>query len=118
MSAKALLKDLRRRGAILEADGDNLVVDAPAGGISEELLGVLMSHKHSLLMLLRYEQRRLEEAERRGLVIKYARELGWIALHDPTSGEWHEVLASECPPWILESAKAEKRGKRSGVTQR
>jgi hypothetical protein len=27
------------------------------------------------------------------------------------------VLASECPQWILEAAKAERQGKRSGVTQ-
>jgi hypothetical protein len=112
VSAKALLKDLRRRGALLEADGDNLVVDAPAGIISEELLGVLMSHKHSLLKLLRYEQRRLEEAERRGLVIEYAREPGWIALHDPTMGEWHEVRESECLPSVVETAKANARWKK------
>ena len=50
-------------------------------------------------------------------VMKMADELHKSGMHDPTSGEWHEVLASECPPWIRESAKAEKRGKCSGVTQ-
>jgi TubC N-terminal docking domain len=112
VSAKALLKDLRRRGAILEADGDNLVVDAPAGVISEELLGVLIGQKHRLLKLLRYERRRLEEAERRGLVIKYAREPGWIALHDPTTGEWHEVRESECLPSVVETARTNARWKK------
>jgi predicted metal-dependent hydrolase len=112
VSAKALLKDLRRRGAILEADGDNLVVDAPAGVISEELLGMLMKNKHSLLKVLRYERRRLEEAERRGLVIKYAREPGWITLHDPTTGEWHEVRESECLPSVVETARTNARWKK------
>ena len=51
-------------------------------------------------------------------VMKMADELHKSEMHDPTSEEWHEVLASEYPPWILEAAKAERRGKRSGVTQR
>jgi hypothetical protein len=82
------------------------------GVISEELLRVLMSHKHTLLKLLRYERRRLENAERRGLVIEYAREPGWIALHDPTTGECHEVRESECLPSVVQAAKTNARRKK------
>ena len=36
-------------------------------------------------------RRKLEEAGRRGLVVRWSEYPNWIALHDPTSGEWHEV---------------------------
>ena len=119
MRARELLVELRGRGLKLEAspDGDRLRY-RPRSAVGPELLDQLKELKPELLRLLEGERRKLEEPDRRGLVIKFAREPGWIALYDPTCGEWHEVLASECPPWILESAKSEKRGKRSRVTQR
>lgn len=106
MSARALLEDLRERDVRLEADGLMLRVDAPAKADTEELRSALHEHKRALIRYLERERKRLEEADRRGLVIKWAREPGYIALHDPTTGEWHEVKASECPPSIVESAKA------------
>ncbi len=124
MSAKVLLEDLRRRGVIIEADGDHLVLDAPAGIVSEEVLGMLMGHKRALLKLLRRERRRLEDAGRRGLVIEYAREPGWTALHDPTTGEWHEVRESACLPSVVQTAKANawrkkhrRKGAKKGATR-
>jgi hypothetical protein len=93
----------------LEADGLSLHVDAPTGVLADEERRALAERKPQLLKLLHWERRRLEEADRRGLVIKWAREPGWIALHDPTTGEWHEVRVSECPPSIVESAKAYNR---------
>jgi hypothetical protein len=41
-------------------------------------------------------RRKLEEAGRRGLVVRWSEYPNWIALHDPMSGEWHEVRASDC----------------------
>ena len=46
-------------------------------------------------------------------MIRWAREPGYVALHDPTTGEWHEVAVSGCPPWVLEDAKAYRRRERS-----
>ncbi len=109
MSARALLEDLRRRDVRLEADGLVLRVDAPADAAIEELRATLLENKRDLIRYLERERRRLEEADRRGLVITWAREPGYVAIHDPTTGEWHEVLASECPSWILEDAKAHRR---------
>jgi hypothetical protein len=53
-------------------------------------------------------------SSRRGLVIKWSREPGYLFLHDSTTGEWHEVKASECPPSIVESAKAHRRRRGQG----
>ena len=108
-AARALLEDLRERGVHLEADGLSLCVDAPKGALTEEFRQSLAANKAQLLKLLHWERKRLEEADRRGLVIRWSKEPGWISLHDPTTGEWHEVKASECLPSVVESAKADRR---------
>ncbi len=109
MSARALLKELRRRDVRLEADGLMLRVDAPSGVFTEELRATLAQRKHSVIRLLEKERRRLEDADRRGLVIRWSREPGYVSIHDPTTGEWHEVPASGCPPWVLDEVKARRR---------
>jgi hypothetical protein len=50
-------------------------------------------------------ERKLEEASRRGLIICWSEYPDWIMLHDPTTGEWHEVRESECLPGVVETAK-------------
>ena len=87
MSARTLLADLRRRGVAFGLNGDGISVDAPVGVIDARLRNRLAENKPALVQLLRQERRRLREADRRGLVIEWARERGWIALHDPTTGE-------------------------------
>ena len=61
--------------------------------------------------LAEQRQRKLEEAGRRGLVVRWSEYPDWIALHDPTSGEWHEVRASDCLPSLVEEANR-RRNKR------
>jgi hypothetical protein len=117
MSARDLLRDLRTSGVGVTARDGYIDLDAPRGMLTDELLEAVAQAKPRLLKLLDREQQKLERAERRGLVIKWAKEPGWIAMRDPSTGDWHEVLASECPQWILKAAKAERQGKRSGVTQ-
>ncbi len=109
MSARALLEELRRRDVRLEADGLMLRVDAPSGVFTEELRATLAQRKHSVIRLLEKERRRLEDADGRGLVIRWSREPGYVSIHDPTTGEWHEVTASGCPPWILDAARTRRR---------
>ncbi len=53
--------------------------------------------------------RKLEEASRRGLVVRWSEYPDWIALHDPTSGEWFEVRASDCLPSLVEEADRRRR---------
>lgn len=114
MNAHALLEDLRARGIRLKVDGLTLRVDAPTGVLTEEERNTLRENKRALIRHLERERLRLQEADRRGLIIKWAREPGWISLHDPTTGEWHEVKASECSPSIVESAKAYNRRSKEG----
>ena len=108
-NASVLLEELCRQGVRLQADGLTLRVDAPAEVVTDELLANCRENKRDLIRLLERERFKREAADRRGLVVKWAKEPGYIALHDPTTGEWHEVKASECPPSIVESAKANRR---------
>ena len=114
MNAHALLEDLRTKGVTLEANGLTLRVAAPEDVAAEELHETVSRHKHALIRLLERERQRLEEAERIGLIIKWGKEPGYIAIHDPTTGDWHDVPASGCPPSVVESARAhrKRRGRR------
>jgi hypothetical protein len=109
MNAHALLQDLRVKGVTLKADGLTLQVAAPEVVAIEELHETVSRYKHALIRLLESERKRLEEAERRGLIIKWSREPGYVVLHDPTTGEWHDVPASGCLPSVVESAKAHRQ---------
>jgi TubC N-terminal docking domain len=109
MSVGALLEDLRRRDVALEAEGDLLHVDAPAGAITDDLRAALVENKGRLLELLAREWSNLGDASRRGLVIRWSEYPTWIKPHDPLNGEWHEVKASECLPGVVESANRYRR---------
>ena len=109
MSARSLLEELRAGGVRLQAEGLMLHVDAPVGVVTDELRATLRQNKRSLIRLLEGERLRLEAADRRGLLIRWAREPGYVSIHDPTTGEWHELDASECPPWVLEDLRTRRR---------
>lgn len=109
MSTSALLENLRRRDVTLEAEGDLLHVDAPAGAITDELRAALVENKVRLLELLARERHKLEIGGRRGLAIRWSEYPTWIELHDPLTGEWHEVRASECLPGVIETADRYRR---------
>ncbi len=109
MSARALLEELRARDVHLRGEGLMLHVDAPAGVVTDELRATLHQNKRNLIRLLESERLRLEAADRRGLLITWAREPGYVSIHDPTTGDWHELDASECPPWVLEDVRRCRR---------
>lgn len=114
MSAGVLLEELRGRGIRVEVDGLTLRVDAPVEADTQELRGALREYKRALIRLLERERKKLEDADRKGLIIRWTREPGYVAIHDPTTGEWHEVKTSECLPSVVESAKANQRRGRGG----
>ena len=109
MSTAALLNEMRQRDVRLEADRLTLRVNAPEEAATEELRRTLREHKRALIRLLERERLRLEAADRRGPVIRWAREPGYIALHDPTTGEWHEIRETECFASMVESSRARRR---------
>jgi hypothetical protein len=54
--------------------------------------------------IVRIRERRQAEAERLGLIATFSQEYGYIALHDPTSGEWHDVAMKDAPQWAKNEA--------------
>ncbi|WP_119068749.1 hypothetical protein [Rubrobacter indicoceani] len=109
MSARDMLEKLREQGVCLKVNGLMLRVDAPKDLATEELRRTLRENKRSLIRIIEAERIKLEAAAKRGLVIRYAKERGYIAVHDPATGEWHEVPASGCPAWVIEDAKSRRR---------
>ena len=53
--------------------------------------------------------RKLEEAGRRGLVVRWSEYPNWIALHDPLCGEWVEVRAEDCFPSLVDEANRHRK---------
>jgi len=111
MNALVLYHDLKARGVILEADGESLKVDAPAGELTDEDRAALVEFKPPLL---RFLSRRIEE-EPKGEPIRRSRARwagpGLIRILDPFTGEWHEWPSSKCLPGVLaEADKYRKRG--------
>jgi hypothetical protein len=54
-------------------------------------------------------RRKLEEAGRRGLVVRWSEYPNWIALHDPLSGEWVEIRAEDCFPSLVDEANRRRK---------
>jgi len=54
------------------------------------------------------------EAERFGLVASWSFEFGFISLHDPTSGEWHDLRTKDAPDWAVREARKRKELYRDG----
>ena len=44
----------------------------------------------------------------RGLVAKWSKVFGYVALHDPTTGEWYEIEAKVAPAWTRKEAMKRK----------
>ncbi len=107
MRTKALLEELRGRGVELVTEGGQLRY-RPTSSVTPELLDRLREHKPSLLKLLEWERRKLDEADQRGFVARQSKEPGWISLHDPLTGEWHDFPTRDCLP----SSVAEAHGRR------
>jgi hypothetical protein len=42
---------------------------------------------------------RHEEAAALGLVACWSYEFGYVSIHDPTTGEWHDVAIEDAPAW-------------------
>ena len=63
MNAPSLLQDLRARGVTLEAQGEFLKVDAPAGELTEADKAALIDAKPRLLELLSLRQKGAPERE-------------------------------------------------------
>ena len=114
MNVLTLYHDLKRRGVRLEAAGEQLLVDAPAGELAEEDRAALAEFKPLLLRLLS-KRGPTEEArdDGRRFDARPSRHPGYTSLYDPTEDEWHDFPTKDCYPSIVELANKKRR--RGGV---
>ncbi len=44
------------------------------------------------------------EANRLGLIARWSIEFGYVAIHDPTTGEWYDLATKDAPDWAKREA--------------
>ena len=111
MNALALYHDLEKRGVILEAQGEYLKVDAPAGVVTEEDKIALIEFKPLLLEFLARPREEPQQAPERESVVRWAGP-GLVRIRDPFTGEWHEWPAARCLPGVVAEADRRRKGDR------
>jgi len=112
VNALNLYNDLKERGVILEAQGEHLKVDAPAGVVTEEDRATLVEFKPILLKFLsRNAVREPKEEPLRESKARWSGP-GRISIRDPFTGEWHEWSAAKCLPGVVAEADRRRKGDR------
>ena len=54
------------------------------------------------------------EPTRLGLIATWSAEFGYVSLHDPTTGEWHDLKTTVAPEWAVGEARRRKELYKSG----
>ena len=124
MSAAALLEDLKDRGAAVWTEGDKLKYAGPKDALGPDVVRQLGEHKAEIVALLAERQRpagreaategsaevadlsgftkqKLEKASALGLVARWSRHFGYISIHDPVDGTWHDLPTGDAPDWSV-----------------
>jgi hypothetical protein len=113
VNALIFYQRLMDRGVILEAQDEQLKVDAPAGVLTEADRSALKDLKPKLLEVILRPAPSAQEAPERESVARWAGP-GLIRIRDPFTGKWHEWPAAECLPGVV--AEADRRIRRGGAT--
>ncbi len=66
----------------------------------------------------RFIQQELERASDLGLIARWSRTFGYVSMHDPTTGEWHDLPTKEAPGWAKWEAHKRKELSKFGDTHR
>ena len=111
MNALKLYHDLKARGVILEAQDEQLRVDAPAGALTEPDRAALKELKPKLLKFLSCPREEPQEAPSSESLARWAGP-GLIKIRDPFTGEWHEWPAAKCLPGVVAEADRGRKGER------
>ena len=123
-SAKDLLTDLGRLGVKLKVASGGKLRYAPLDRVDAATLERLKLHKLELIAVLseppveekipRFVRQELERASELGLAAKWSIEFGYISMHDPLSGEWHDLPTKEAPSWAKWEAGKRKELNKAG----
>ena len=117
MNAQILYHDLKERGVILEAQGEYLKVDAPAGVLTEKHRAALKEFKPRLLKFLSCPQEEPEEVPERESVARWAGP-GLIRIRDPFTGRVARVAGGQVPARSSGGSRKTKEGSLGGHSTR
>ncbi|WP_240432622.1 hypothetical protein [Rubrobacter indicoceani] len=104
-----LIRRFENSGVVFGVQDGKLSVDAPSDLLTDEDIATLTASKADIVELVKRRERRLQEASERGFIATYSKVSGYVALHDPLTGEWHDFPASSCLSSVVEEAKARTR---------
>jgi hypothetical protein len=107
VNALVLYHDLKRRGVLLEVDGEKLRVDAPAGELTDEDKAALAAAKSVLLKFLSGREETQDDGRR--FDARPSRHPGYTSLYDPVHDEWHDFPTKDCFASIVELANSKRR---------
>jgi hypothetical protein len=107
----ALYHDLKKRGVLIEADGENLKVDAPAGVLTAEDKAALRDAKLALLRFLSREPEGEPADDGCRFDARPSKHPGYTSLYDPIEGRWHDWPTKDCYPSVVTLARGgQKKG--------
>lgn len=55
-----------------------------------------------------------DKASTLGLIAMWSREFGYISLHDPTTGTWHDLRTGDAPDWAVREARKRRELRKAG----
>ncbi len=126
MSVAELLDRVEAAGVTLSysGEGDRLIAK-PTSAVTPEIVAALRERRREVIGALRSgtvhsaaevleTARGLEEASELGLVTRWSQAFGFVSIHDPTTGEWHDLQAKGAPDWAVREARKRKELYRGG----
>ncbi len=110
MKALSLYHDLKKRGVNLEADGQHLKVDAPAGVLTGSDRAGLVEFKPVLLRIISRQATPAEpEDNGRRFDARRSKYPGYTSLYDPIHNEWHDFPTKDCYPSVVALADRKRK---------
>jgi hypothetical protein len=106
MNALTLYHDLKTRGVLLEADGEKLLVDAPAGELTAQDRATLTEFKPILLKFLSHTEQPRDGGRR--FAARPSHYPGYTSLYDPVHDECHDFSTRDCYPSIVQLANKKR----------
>jgi hypothetical protein len=133
-STQEVLRELGAVGITLTVLETDRLIARPTERVTPEIKETLQENKPAIIRALRSAKnpeeyppeqepltaspRDLARAAQMGLCSMWVREFGWVAVHDPTTGEWHDIPTKEANygphPWMISEAQRRTRLWRAG----
>jgi hypothetical protein len=111
---RGLIEQLRdNKPAVVDALKASPVPEDDTKNVCRKTVGVRTDKKAGEI-----PDRRAKRASRIGLVARWSHEFGFVSVHDPLTGEWHDLPAKDAPDWSRREASRRKELRKHGGVHR